>query len=188
MLRRAGVTSKTSAALGGAFWLVVVLLIAVVAINVANRPATAGPVSIGADQPAARTEPTAPAAAAAVDPFEAKCARLALPMTRAFTEDELIEMDARARARGGSGNWLVDGGKWETGQLWIGSDGDLAPVIAAYGGARVERAGLEGGPWIAVERDGQLIAITLQRIDLPSGLVLWAPHNFRIPVECPPGA
>lgn len=177
--------TKAGASLGGLFW-IVVLFVAAMLISAASRPVPAGP-AVGGVAPSAASTRALVAQAAAEDPFEAKCVRTSNPLLRAWTDAELKEFDERAAARGGAGTWLVAGEQWAAGQHWIGS-GDPASAIAAYGGKLADGENLDGTPWMTVERDGKLIGVSLYGVELPSGLTLWAPYQYRIPVDCPPGA
>jgi hypothetical protein len=186
MSRRRWSTTQASASLGGVLLVAVALFLASVFINAAPRPTTTGSVTTAAEPADPENPPAAPAAVA--DPFEAKCVRTSHPMIRAFTDRELKEFDALASARGGSGNWLIEADEWAYGQLWIGSSTDPSGAIAAYGGTVVDRDDLDGNPWMIVSREDRVIGVSLQSIGLPSGLTLWAPYEYRVPVDCPPGA
>lgn len=103
------------------------------------------------------------------------CGTVSFSMTRAFTAEELASFDRQAGDRGGRG-WLIDGDAWAAGQGWLGT---FTEAIAGYGGtaARVDLA----GHWLATERDGKVVGVSLLPVELSSGTTLWFPHNFIVP-------
>jgi hypothetical protein len=169
--------------LDGALRLVTILLLVAAGVFLFISSAPKAPIpstAIGGSQPTnGPSSPTAPGAAAEVSvraAFGNYCIRASDVMLRSLTKDELASLDARAAAK--APGWLVDGGPWTEGQSWAG---DFDGAMAAYGGTRLD----EPGNWLITEKDGRPLAMSLRKIDLPSGRALWTPHNFMIAVDCP---